>query len=375
MCADLDDTGEIYRQIVEGSDDLFFLLDREFKIYYSNEKALKSSLGYSMEDIHELSIADLIHVEEYQVAAGQFEDLFENPSDTRQMDIRLRNADGNYVWFDARGSVFEKPGEGPLVLIILRNISVQKSALESLEGEIKHMRDLNEMQKGLVDAASHELKTPLANIEGAARFLDEGLNSLDPVIVEDLVKLIRRGTTRLRELVEELLDYARLESGRMVMECREVDLVPIIIDSVKVNSYVADKRHHTISVQVPESLNAVADPTRIEQVLTNLLANAIKNTPPGGIIQVTASKVSDYAYINVTDNGIGLTPQELQKLFTVGKFDRSDSDADIEIIGSGLGLWIAKQIVERHEGQIWAESEGRGTGSKFTFTIPLVHPW
>lgn len=378
MCADrdeADDMGEIYRQIVEGSDDIFLILNREAKIYYSNENALRSNLGFSRKEIHDVSMVDIIHAEEYQVAAGQFEDLFENPGEERQMDIRLRRADGTYAWFDARGSSLEKPGEEPRVLIILRNISVQKSAMKSMDEEIKHLRDLNEMRKGFVDTASHELKTPLANIEGAARFLDEGLDSLDGVVVEDLVKLIRRGTTRLRELVEELLDYARLEAGRMVMECRETDLVPLIIDAVKVNSYVAEKRHHTISVHVPESLYVVADPVRVEQVLSNLLTNAIKNTPPGGDIEVSATKINDFAYVSVKDNGIGLTPQEIQKLFLVGKFNRADTTADIEINGSGLGLWIAKEIVEHHDGQIWAESEGRGTGATFTFTIPLTHSW
>ena len=162
----------------------------------------------------------------------------------------------------------------------------------------------------------------------------------------------------------------------MVMECREIDLIPIIIDSVKVNAYVANKRHHTIQVQVPESLQVVADPVRVEQVLSNLLTNAIKNTPPGGNIEVSATQINDFAYVSVEDNGIGFSAQEIQKLFTeFGKFERTDTDADIEISGSGLGLWITKEIVERHEGQIWAESEGRGTGAKLTFTIPLTHSW
>jgi signal transduction histidine kinase len=148
------------------------------------------------------------------------------------------------------------------------------------------------------------------------------------------------------------------------------NIVEIIRNCINDNRYLANKRNIIVELNMPEVVSIKIDKMRIEQVITNLLTNAIKNTPKKGIIKINLEEKDDKVYFKIIDTGIGLTEKEMENLFLkFGKIERYGQKMDVDIEGSGLGLYISKEIIDMHGGQIWVESAGRGMGSTFYFKL------
>ena len=215
---------------------------------------------------------------------------------------------------------------------------------------------------------SHELKTPLTSICGAAEFLQMNIDPADP-FTGRMISLIKRGSKRLQGLIDNILDFSRLESERITLNKETVDLVPIINNVINDMQCMADQRGQSITAQIPETLTGFVDKFRIEQVLVNLVSNAIKNTPEGGHVQVIGSISPDFITLAVKDDGVGITKEEMTMLFTkFGKIERKGINVDLQ--GTGLGLYISRGIVEMHGGRISVESAGRFMGSTFYVHLP-----
>lgn len=218
----------------------------------------------------------------------------------------------------------------------------------------------------LIGNVAHELRTPLTTIKGTLEGLIDGVLPADPATLHEL----RRETDRLQRLVRDLQELSRVEGGAV-----ELDLVPrpvtaMVADSVDRLQRQYQEKGVDLAVEMPpESPVALADPDRIGQVLQNLLGNALQHTPPGGHVIVNVRMDADNAVISVVDNGVGIAPEDLPRLFE--RFYRADRSRARTSGGSGIGLTIAKHLVEAHGGRIWAESGGLGQGSQFSFTLPL----
>ncbi|OIH82866.1 hypothetical protein BLJ79_18165 [Arthrobacter sp. UCD-GKA] len=209
---------------------------------------------------------------------------------------------------------------------------------------------------------SHELRTPMTSIVGYLDVVLEG-PGLPPHIAEPL-KVALRNSERLLQLVEDLLFTSTADSA---LAPQTVDLAGLIRDSICSAALHAESNNVTITTVVPPTLPVVLDPLRISQVLDNLLSNAIKFSPNGGRITICARHTAGHIRLEVTDTGIGMTPQDLQEAFT--KFFRSDSVIKAAIPGAGLGLPITKNIVETHHGTITLTSKA-GHGTTVTITLP-----
>ena len=183
----------------------------------------------------------------------------------------------------------------------------------------------------------------------------------------------RQGGTRLNQLVDNLLDITRIEYNKFELEKNTFNLSEIIKECAKEMNYLLKKRKLELILEVPDELYIKIDKIRIEQVILNLLSNAIKNTPPNGKISINLYVKRDWAEFTIKDTGIGLTREEMNRLFTrFGKIERYREGLEyIDIQGSGLGLYISKEILDLHEGHIWAESAGRDKGCTFTIKLPI----
>jgi signal transduction histidine kinase len=255
---------------------------------------------------------------------------------------------------------------------VFHDVTEKREAQQVLKNEFDRMKEIDDMRKNFISTATHELKTPLVSTCGATKFILDNLKHKLDAETLDLVEIIDRGATRLKKLIENLLDFSRIDTKRFDLSLEKTDLIEVIGNAIKESKYHASTRKHDVYFNGPDSLIAYIDAFRIEQLVTNLLSNAIKNTPPGGNIQVKVSQESNEVEISVLDNGVGLTADEKQLIFKkFGKIPRDDSNLDVEIQGSGLGLFISKSIVEAHGGKIWVESGGRNKGSRFIFTIPV----
>lgn len=230
------------------------------------------------------------------------------------------------------------------------------------------LEQVESMRRQLIGDVTHELRTPLTSIKGYMEGLVDGVLPSTPETFNE----IRREADRLSRLVDDLQELSRVEAKAYSLDVRSVTVSNLVQTTVKRLSPQATAKRISLHSSVPADLPPIpADEDRITQVLVNLVANAIQYTPEGGDVTISAARHADEIHISVTDTGIGIPAEHLANLFT--RFYRVDkSRSRNEGGGSGIGLTIAKHLVEAHGGRIWAESAGEGQGSTFSFSLKIA---
>ena len=268
----------------------------------------------------------------------------------------------------------EPPVVSHKLKLVLFSIS---GAIEIEERRWQVQQDLEKQSKlktDLLSRTSHELKTPLISIKGFTELLLTLHSSKLDTDVISILGEIKEGSNRLERLISSLLESSRLDQKQLKLNKTTEDLSFLIKFCVKELEGLSELRKQTINLKIHEYLTSNFDKERIYEVISNLLLNAIKYTPPGGSITIRTEVKKKYYIVSVEDNGIGITEEEKKdQLFNqFGKIERYGKGWDIDIEGSGLGLYISKKLVELHGGVIWVESEGRNKGSKFFFSLPII---
>jgi len=263
-------------------------------------------------------------------------------------------------------------GHSTLVVINSTPLFNARGEVTSVVSTIMDLTPLEETERErgeFLGMVSHELKTPLTAIKGSAATALGSKRPLNPDETKELFSIIDEQADRLRDLVDNLLDMSRIESGTLSVYPEPVELSAVIKEALGQFTHSAPGRD--VQVQT-DGLQAwvTADKRRIVQVFTNLLTNAAKFSPDGSPIAITATQDGQAVEIAVRDVGRGIPPSKIGNLFR--KFSQVHSDAKGNLGGTGLGLAICKGIVEAHGGRIWARSEGEGKGSSFSFTLPLA---
>ncbi len=233
---------------------------------------------------------------------------------------------------------------------------------------LNEVKNISNRKTDFVSSVSHELRTPLTSIKGYASILLTGkLGNLPPEIKDRLDK-INRHSDELVHLVNDLLDIARIESGRVVMKREPLDLKSVVEKVVDLLSVQLKEKQVRLSSSIPEDANTIfADRSQIERVFINLIGNAIKFTPQKGKITIHTHKAQNGVQVDISDTGCGIPEEALEKIFE--EFYRVDNLINQEAKGTGLGLTLVKHIVEAHNGKIWLKSK-LNAGSTFSFTIP-----
>ncbi|HEV8632843.1 MAG TPA: ATP-binding protein [Chloroflexota bacterium] len=253
---------------------------------------------------------------------------------------------------------------------------------EAAQRHVEELRELDRLKSQFLSMASHELKTPLTSMSGflqvTLRRIRRRLESGHPAseewereqrMVLDQLEVVSRQTGRLARLVNELLDVSRIETGRIEFSFGPVDVTDLATEVVG-RMQLTTNRHQIELLPAPDSRVVVsADRDHLEQVLNNLIGNAVKYSPEGGVVTVGIEPEGGEVLISVRDRGIGIASGELDKIF--GLFYRSEERTSRDIGGMGLGLYISKEIIGRHGGRIWAESE-LGEGSTFYISLPRL---
>jgi two-component system phosphate regulon sensor histidine kinase PhoR len=235
--------------------------------------------------------------------------------------------------------------------------------------DLTRLRQLENTRREFVANVSHELRTPLSLIKGYCETLLDGAKD-DPAVATRFLGIIERHADRLTFLIEDLLVISRLESGHVALNIQRVELAPLVQRSldeltarVKAPTAVLDNR-------VPQDLCVLADADRLQQVLYNLVDNAIKYGPPDVRVAITAAPGdAGMIEIRVADNGPGIAPEHLERIFE--RFYRVDKARSRDAGGTGLGLSIVKHIVQSLKGEVWVTSEP-GKGATFHLTLPVA---
>lgn len=245
-------------------------------------------------------------------------------------------------------------------------IAVENAWLAQQAAEVKILREIDRLRSELIANVSHELRTPLGLIKISASSLLMDDTEFDRATQLQFLRSISEETTKLETIVEHLLDLGRIESGRLRLDKQPTDLKALITETIK-SMEALSSRHRLVSDLPAAPLVATVDAKRIEQVLRNLLDNAIKYSPDGGTITLQAQQGDAHILVTVSDEGIGIPIGEWDKIFE--RFHRVENEITRRLRGAGLGLAVCRGIVEAHGGRIWAESQP-GVGSTFCFTLP-----
>lgn len=259
-----------------------------------------------------------------------------------------------------------------LVRGVLREVR-QREEIEKLAAQLSsandRLKELDQLKSEFLSVASHQLRAPITAIKGyVANILDQTYGPVPKELTEPL-SVVQESTRVMVSSIEDYLNVSRIEQGRMKYELGEVNLADLVGRVVTELTPLASKKGLTLNYAKPAAPVLVSvDLGKIKQVFTNLLDNSIKYTEKGGV-SVSLEAVPPVVRFTVSDTGIGISEEEIGNLFA--KFTRARDANKVNTTGTGLGLYVAKKLVEGHEGKVWAESDGAGKGSRFIVELPL----
>jgi signal transduction histidine kinase len=252
-----------------------------------------------------------------------------------------------------------------IIKFLLAQYNIERKRAE--ENEIKLIQ-LNADKDRFISILSHDLKSPFNTLLGLSELLTEDIRKLDINEIEEIANNINKSSRNTYNLLEDILIWARAQQGNIPFLPKELIFINICKDTVEVLKQNATAKNITINILVDEELKVFADIDMLKTVMRNLVSNALKFTNRNGVIDIIAQENSTEITISVTDNGIGITQENLKKLFNISQVLSTTGTEEEK--GTGLGLLLCREFVEKHGGKIWAESE-YGKGSKFRFTIPV----
>ncbi|MBX6312714.1 MAG: PAS domain S-box protein [Isosphaeraceae bacterium] len=353
-----------FRSMADSAPVMIWMADVQGRRTYFNKPWLDFTGRTPAEDLPAAWL-DSVHPDDRERCTAAFGAAFEDRTSV-DVEYRLRRSDGEYRWvFDRASPLFSHEGELTGYIGSGIDITDRKHAEEAL-------KDADRRKNEFLAMLAHELRNPLAAINNAVQLT---LRPGDEDNLEWSKGVIERQAKHLARLLDDLLDVARITQGKIQLRKEPLDLSTVIARAVEVVRPLFERRRHTLTLAVAHGqLPVFADPTRMEQILVNLLTNAAKYTEEEGSISLTAYRDGEII-VSVKDNGHGIPPEMLPRVFEL--FAQVDRTIDRSQGGLGIGLTLARSLVRMHGGEIRAVSEGPGKGSEFTIRLPVVgehHP-
>jgi PAS domain S-box-containing protein len=367
---------EKYRNITENIDDFLYTFEKVDQymrpLFYT--AAVEKISGYDQADFLGDSklFLKIIHPDDFPEVKKKLSALMRSKvKSSGEMEFRIINKQGNIVWVRNKVNFIKNSlGEIQKVYGLVSDITLKKRAEEEMKKSTEDLIKLNETKDRFLSIISHDLRTPFSSILGFTDLLtnDEELTNEER---KQYVKYIQESSKSMLSLVNSLLDWTRLQTGRIKFEPERIEAHTLIDKSIHTVSGDALRKRIEIYSVVPKGKFIFVDKSLITQVFNNLLSNAIKFTNSGGKITISVKPSSSLSFLefSVRDTGQGIKEENLDKLFSVDTKFTTDGTAGEK--GSGLGLSLVKEIIEKHGGIVWAESEF-GKGSNFKFTLPVA---
>jgi len=333
-------------------------------------------LGYSEQELLQLTLYDVTHPEDREASVDIVNSSFTGEPEEYSIEKRYVRKDGEIIWALVNWTIVRDDEGHPLYSVAnIQDITARKRAEVEREELLVRERAARETAEAatrskdeFLAVVSHELRSPLNAILGYAALLRYG--GMDAQEVRHAVEVIERSGKAQAHLIDDLLDTARIISGKLRLVVGPVDLVSVIEESVQTIRPAAEAKGVSLWADLPSEIGQITgDPARLQQIVWNLLSNAIKFTPQGGRVEARLERVDPHIRITVSDTGKGINPDFLPYVFD--RFHQSDTSSVRRHGGLGLGLALAKYLVELHGGTIEAESAGEGQGAIFKVTLPV----
>ncbi len=353
-----------YRRLFETSQDGILIVDAETGMIVDVNPFLIEMLDFSHEQFVGKAIWEIGLFKDIASNKNKFMEL-QRQECVRYEDLPLETANGRRIEAEFISNIYTVDHQ-KVIQCNIRNITERKQLEEELRLADKLKSDI-EMKSKFTSMASHELRSPLGVIKEGINLVLEGLAGDINDEQRDLLDTAKRNTDRLGRLINNVLDFQKMDSGKMWFDIRENDINEAVLEVNKAMGLAAKEKGLDLAVDVDNSIPKTGfDKDKIIEVLTNLVSNAIKYTEKGNIT-ISTKQEDNTVHVIVQDTGIGIKAEDMQKLFQA--FEQLGSTRDKKGGGTGLGLAISKEIILAHKGKIWAESKP-GKGSTFHFTIP-----
>jgi PAS domain S-box-containing protein len=361
MEAAVRESEERFRAMADSAPLMIWVTDPQGQILFVN-RAFFDFFGKKQRDIANSSWADLLHPDDLARHQAAYAEALR----TRQpfhAQVRVRHADGLWRWVDSAGAPrFTGNGDFAGLVGTSPDITELKRAGEALSEADRHKTEFLAM-------LAHELRNPLVPIRSAVLLMrrlgspDDQLNALRDVV--------ERQTNHLARLIDDLLDLARINEGKIVLRESRAALAALVAQAVETVQPLMEAAGHQLSVALPaDPVHLFADETRLTQVLSNLLSNAVKYCQPGGHVALSAQADAGWLRLSVKDDGVGISTDMLTRVFEL--FTQDERSLDRARGGLGIGLTLVKRVVEMHGGSVQAFSDGPGCGSEFVLRLPLA---
>ncbi len=346
-----------------------FVKNKDF-IYTNCNEAFANYLGLPKTKIINSSVYDISPKEladRYYSADCELRDNLKNQS----YESKVKYADGTIhdILFH-KANIINENNEFCGIVGIMLDITERKTAEQTLKENQRHLMQLNATKDKLFSIIAHDLRTPFNSILGFSELLITDGTDLDVLEREEYLGIINSTTKNTLVLLDNLLTWAKSQTGQIVYEPQKLLLSSIITEIIQDSTSIANTKNISLNQIKSDDIVVNADKNMIQIILRNLISNSIKFTKPGGNINISTIPKQNDIEISISDNGVGINNETLKKIFDTNTNISTNGTAEEK--GSGLGLILCKEFVEKHGGEIWAESE-RGKGSVFKFTLPLNH--
>jgi PAS domain S-box-containing protein len=332
-------------------------------------QAFCEMLGYNLQEFKNKKWQEITHPEDIDLTQREVDQLLSGKRNSTRFVKRFIHKDGSVVFVDLNSSIRRDTNGKPLYLMTsVVDITEHKKAEIALIESERKLYQLNIDKDRFISILGHDLKNPFSNILGFSEVLIEDIRELRKDEIEDIAKNIHKSAQIINKLLDGILMWAIMQQGKISFEPQNLNFTDICRDALEIMNQAAKAKNISVNCLAADRLSVFADNEMINTVLRNLVSNAIKFTANGGAININAIKSSENVTISISDNGVGIPPENLSKLFNISQVLTTKGTA--EESGTGLGLLLCKEFVERHGGKIWVESEA-GKGSDFMFTLPL----
>lgn len=349
-------------------DDAFWSLDSDLMAIVSLNGDLlylntgwEKTLGYDFSELKDNNLINVVESEDKERAQLKFDEL-KTGKRVIDLTIRMHCKDESFRWFE-----WHFLRKGNLIYAIANDITYYISSLEDKESSINKLNELNSSKDQFLAIIAHDLKSPFSNILGFTDLLKSNIEAYDKELITQILEQLYNASKIAYELLENLLDWSRVQTDRIEFEPERFGFHEFISNYLPTLKAIASTKQITINVFIPADLIIFADPNLTKTVLRNLVSNAVKFSNRNDTIVINAEQTDGLVKVSVIDYGVGIPAKEIHKLFRIDT--KYSTPGTMNEKGTGLGLILCKDFVEKQGGKIWVEST-EGQGSVFFFTLP-----
>lgn len=356
-----------FRMLFEQSPIGMALVNHETGDFLEVNNSILKATGYTKEEFLKLSYWDITPREYEAQETKQLQELNETGKFGPNEKEYIRK-DGTRYPLSISGALYTDTNGQKVVWGIIEDITERKGAELTINRQNDELRKLNADKDHFMQILAHDLRNPFNALMGISDIAMKEIQELDKEKIAEYLKIINQTAHKTYNLLDDLLIWSKSQSGLLSFHPQEYSLIDIFNDIVELNQEMANDKNITINCIVSKKIKVFADKSMLKTVLRNLISNAIKYTNTRGEINIFAENDTNQVIISVSDNGVGISKENISKLFDIS-YQNTTKGTKGES-GTGLGLLLCKEFVEKHDGKIWVESELE-RGSTFKFTLPL----